>query len=118
MLLQLFTLLCQDLIFLQKYLSITENTDFQRAYHRGRSCARPALVVYSNKNRVGVCRVGITTSKKIGNAVERNQLPTSADFVISMMWTTVFMGSVTSMIMAPLVRLVAKKRFNENNENQ
>lgn len=52
------------------------------------------------------------------NAVERNQLPTSADFVISMMWTTVFMGSVTSMIMAPLVRLVAKKRFNENNENQ
>ena len=56
-----------------KYLSLTENTDFQRAYHRGKSCARPALVVYSNKNRVGVCRVGITTSKKIGNAVARNR---------------------------------------------
>lgn len=51
-------------------------------------------------------------------AVERNELPTSVDFVILMMWTTVFMGSVTSMIMAPLVRLVAKKRFNKNNENQ
>lgn len=73
MLLQYFTLLCWDLIFLQKYLSLTENTDFQRTYHRGKSCARPALVVYSNKNRVGVCRVGITTSKKIGNAVERNR---------------------------------------------
>ena len=24
------------------------------------------------KNRAGICRVGITTSKKIGNAVERN----------------------------------------------
>lgn len=58
---------------MQKYLSLTENTDFQRAYHRGKSCARPALVVYSNKNRVGICRVGITTSKKIGNAVERNR---------------------------------------------
>lgn len=58
---------------MQKYLSLTENSDFQRAYHRGKSCARPALVVYSNKNRVGVCRVGITTSKKIGNAVERNR---------------------------------------------
>ena len=58
---------------MQKYLSITENTDFQRAYHRGKSCARPALVVYSNKNRVGICRVGITVSKKIGNAVERNR---------------------------------------------
>ena len=25
------------------------------------------------KNRVGICRVGITVSKKIGNAVERNR---------------------------------------------
>ncbi len=58
---------------MQKYLSLNENTDFQRAYHRGKSCARPALVVYSLKNRVGVCRVGITVSKKIGNAVERNR---------------------------------------------
>ncbi len=58
---------------MQKYLSLTENTDFQRAYYRGKSHARPALVVYSNKNRVGICRVGITTSKKIGNAVERNR---------------------------------------------
>ena len=25
------------------------------------------------KNRVGICRVGITVSKKVGNAVERNR---------------------------------------------
>lgn len=25
------------------------------------------------KNRAGICRIGITTSKKIGNAVERNR---------------------------------------------
>ena len=25
------------------------------------------------KNRAGICRIGITTSKKIGNAVERNK---------------------------------------------
>ncbi|MBQ1243813.1 MAG: ribonuclease P protein component, partial [Clostridia bacterium] len=47
--------------------------DFQRTYYRGKSTARPALVVYAMKNRVGICRVGITTSKKIGNAVERNR---------------------------------------------
>ena len=58
---------------MQKYLSLNQNTDFQRTYHRGKSCARPALVVYAMKNRVGICRVGITTSKKIGNAVERNR---------------------------------------------
>ena len=58
---------------MQKYVSLNQNTDFQRTYYRGKSTARPALVVYAMKNRVGVCRVGITTSKKIGNAVERNR---------------------------------------------
>lgn len=66
-------ILCWDLIFLQKYVSLNQNTDFQRTYYRGKSTARPALVVYAMKNRVGICRVGITTSKKIGNAVERNR---------------------------------------------
>lgn len=58
---------------MQKYLSLNENTAFQRVYYRGKSSAKPALVIYALKNRVGICRVGITTSKKIGNAVERNR---------------------------------------------
>ncbi len=58
---------------LPNYLSLKLNKDFLRLYHRGKSCARPALVVYAMKNRVGICRVGITTSKKIGNAVQRNR---------------------------------------------
>ena len=53
--------------------SLKLNKDFLRLYHRGKSCAKPALVVYAMKNRVGVCRVGITTSKKIGGAVQRNR---------------------------------------------
>ena len=51
------------------YVSLNLNKDFLRLYHRGKSCAKPALVVYAMKNRTGLCRVGITTSKKIGNAV-------------------------------------------------
>ena len=58
---------------MKKYVSLNQNTDFQRTYYRGKSSARPALVVYAMKNRVGICRVGIPTSKKIGNAVERNR---------------------------------------------
>ena len=58
---------------MQKYLTLKENTDFNRVYYRGKSSAKPALVVYTLKNRVGICRVGITTSKKTGNAVERNR---------------------------------------------
>lgn len=58
---------------MQKYLSLKENSDFNRTYYRGKSCAGPALVVYCLKNRVGICRVGITTSKKTGNAPQRNR---------------------------------------------
>lgn len=62
-----------DLIFLQNYVTLNLNKDFQRLYYRGKSFAKPALVVYAMKNRAGVCRIGITTGKKIGNAVERNR---------------------------------------------
>ena len=53
--------------------TLNRNGDFQRLYHRGKSYANPALVVYVQKNRVGICRAGITVSKKIGNAVTRNR---------------------------------------------
>lgn len=58
---------------MQSYVSLNLNKDFQRLYHRGKSCAQPVLVVYAMKNRNGFCRMGITTGKKIGNAVERNR---------------------------------------------
>ena len=55
------------------FVSLNLNKDFLRLYHKGKSCAKSALVVYCMKNRVGVCRVGITTGKKIGGAVQRNR---------------------------------------------
>ena len=53
--------------------TLKSNTDFRRAYGRGKAYTNPALVTYVNKTRAGICRVGITTSKKIGNAVQRNR---------------------------------------------
>ncbi len=58
---------------LTKPAVLNENKDFRRLYGRGKSKVHPALVTYVMKNRAGFCRVGITTSKKIGNAVERNR---------------------------------------------
>lgn len=58
---------------MDSYVSIKENKDFLRLYYRGKSSAKPGVVVYGSKNRLGTVRVGITTSKKIGNAVERNR---------------------------------------------
>lgn len=49
------------------------NSDFKRAYWRGKVQTHSALVTYALKNRSGFCRVGITTGKKIGSAVERNR---------------------------------------------
>ena len=53
--------------------TLKTNSDFRRAYGRGKSYTNPALVMYVRKNRAGSCRIGITASKKIGNAVQRNR---------------------------------------------
>jgi ribonuclease P protein component len=57
----------------KRTVTLKENCDFRRLYGKGKSIQAPALVSYVMKNRAGICRIGITTSKKIGNAVERNR---------------------------------------------
>ncbi len=53
--------------------TLKENKDFRRLYYRGKSAASPCLVTYVMKNRSGRVRVGITSGKKIGKAVQRNR---------------------------------------------
>ena len=56
-----------------KSQTLKENKDFRRLYYRGSSKASDCLVTYAMKSRRKGCRYGITTSKKIGNAVLRNR---------------------------------------------
>lgn len=56
-----------------KILSLCRNNDFRRAYSKGKSFVGPLVVTYVRKNRMNVTRIGITTSKKIGNAVLRSR---------------------------------------------
>ena len=49
------------------------NKDFLRTYGRGKSYAGSCLVTYVLPRRGGKIRVGITTGKKIGGAVQRNR---------------------------------------------
>ena len=56
-----------------KYETFKLNKDFKRLYGRGKCLVFPTVVVYFQKNRLGVCRVGITAGKKIGSAVRRNR---------------------------------------------
>lgn len=56
-----------------KIAKINQNRDFRRAYSKGKYAAHPLLVTYAVKNRTGEARLGITASKKVGNAVQRNR---------------------------------------------
>lgn len=56
-----------------KLAAIKTNKDFRTAYYRGKSQVHPALVTYARRNRQKVTRIGITTGKKLGTAVQRNR---------------------------------------------
>lgn len=56
-----------------KTLTLKRNCDFKRLYYKGKSYTNPALVVYVKPNGAGICRIGITVSKKLGSAVTRNR---------------------------------------------
>ena len=58
---------------MQKALTLKQNTEFHRAYGRGKVRTSPMLVTYVVKNRGQGVRLGITAAKKLGSAVERNR---------------------------------------------
>ena len=56
-----------------KYTVIKQNYIFRRAYHRGRNFVSAVLVTYCFKKKRGGIQIGVTSGKKIGNAVQRNR---------------------------------------------
>lgn len=56
-----------------KIIKLKENYDFRRVYNKGKSFVCPYFAVYLNPNKRQYSRLGITVSKKIGNAVKRNR---------------------------------------------
>ncbi|MBP1561862.1 MAG: ribonuclease P protein component [Oscillospiraceae bacterium] len=52
---------------------IKENKVFLNLYKRGKFVAGRAVTVYFRKNGKGIRRLGITTGKKVGNAVTRSR---------------------------------------------
>lgn len=58
---------------MSRYVTVKENRDFARAYRRGKSFVSPVLVTYALKTKGKPLRYGITTGKKVGNAVKRSR---------------------------------------------
>ena len=57
------------------YVTIKENKTFSRLYRKGKSYVSPVLVTYvlRGRDRQLPPRYGITTGKKVGNAVRRSR---------------------------------------------
>ncbi|MBI5974967.1 ribonuclease P protein component [Staphylococcus sp. H16/1A] len=63
---------------MEKAYRIKKNSDFQLIYRKGRSVANRQFVVYTFNNRKSThFRLGISVSKKLGNAVTRNRIKRS-----------------------------------------
>lgn len=90
---------------MKKTVKINQNHLFRRLYRVGKNHVTPYFAVYVKKNRLGRNRLGITATKKIGNAVQRNRarrliteayrlledrLPTGLDLVIVARKKTVY----------------------------
>lgn len=52
---------------------INQNRDFSKVYRNAKSYVSLVLVTYVLKKKNGPLRYGITTSKKVGGAVQRNR---------------------------------------------
>ena len=53
--------------------TICENRLYRRLYKTGKSVVTPLFVLYVRKNGLKQNRLGITTSKNVGKAVQRNR---------------------------------------------
>lgn len=58
---------------MNKNETIKKNRDFRRLYNKGKYFVSANIITYVIKNKLSRTRIGITTSKKTGNAVKRNR---------------------------------------------
>lgn len=58
---------------MKQTMIMAENHLFRRLYRIGKSYVRPTVVIYIKKTKLEHNRLGITATKKIGNAVKRNR---------------------------------------------
>jgi ribonuclease P protein component len=58
---------------MERRIRLRRSSDVKRVYDEGKSWAHPLLVLLVHPNDVGLTRVGVTASRKVGGAVERNR---------------------------------------------
>ena len=59
---------------MKKEFRVKRNEDFSKIIARKKSFANSCFIIYKDENQMGHGRVGISVSKKLGNAVTRNKI--------------------------------------------
>ncbi|MDO4500320.1 MAG: ribonuclease P protein component [Erysipelotrichaceae bacterium] len=62
---------------------IRKNEEFSRIISKRKSCANSSFVVYFDKRAQDHSRIGISVSKKLGNAVVRNKIKRQVRMMIA-----------------------------------
>jgi ribonuclease P protein component len=57
-----------------KHVRIRKRNDYSTVYQQGVRSNSEHLTVIARKNQAGINRLGLTVSKKVGNAVQRNRI--------------------------------------------
>lgn len=58
---------------IERRIRLRRSRDVQRVYDEGESWAHPLLVMIVLPNNLDISRVGVTASRSVGGAVERNR---------------------------------------------
>jgi ribonuclease P protein component len=58
---------------MERRIRLRRESDVRRVYHEGRSWAHSLLVLVARPNDLAFSRVGVTASRRVGNAVARNR---------------------------------------------
>lgn len=58
----------------RKHEHLRRSGDFRRVYERRRSASDSLLIVYACENHLPYLRLGLSVSRKMGGAVQRNRL--------------------------------------------
>ena len=58
---------------MKRCFRLTRSTDFKRVRNQGKSFAHPLIVLVKTPSSESLTRVGISTSRAVGNAVQRNR---------------------------------------------
>lgn len=120
-------------------IKIKENKDFLNLYKKGKFVAGKAVTVYYRRNARGKTRLGITTGKKVGNAVTRSRcrriiraayreneelFPKGYDYIIvarpgcGVCKSTQISGFMKAKAIPSILKSIEKKNTNCNNTNK